>query len=379
MQDLYAFVLGGGILALVGWAAWTLSGGFTTEPARPDTPYQHGLDALLRGDSEEALRAFAETVEIDSDNVDAYLHIGNLLRARGEASRAARVHRELTVRAGLTPAQQRAVREALVLDLIALKQPELAVEEAEELRELDRKNGNSLHVLLRAHEAAGDWDRAFEVRSELARQTGERETRPLARYRSAAGENYFRSGKAREAERQFKSALRLDKNHPAALLRLGDVSYQKGHPERAIIFWKWLARCHPDKAHLVLRRLETAYFERGRFSEMSEAYEELLLRNPGDARILMALARMYVKKGDLDEAARVLDQVLAVEPDSLPARLSLIHVHRRLGDLSRALDEVEVLLKGTPSADVFTCVECGAALDDYWTRCPSCQAWAPVA
>ncbi|HYQ95924.1 MAG TPA: tetratricopeptide repeat protein [Candidatus Eisenbacteria bacterium] len=376
MSDLYAFVLGGGALALVGWAAWTLSGGFTTERPEPDTPYQHGLDAMLRGDSDEALLAFAETVEIDTDNVDAYIHIGNLLRERGEAPRALHVHRELTVRAGQTPSQQRAVREALVLDLIALDRPGQAVEEAEELRELDKKDGRALRILLRAHEAAGDWERAFEVRSELARASGERGVADLARYRSAAGESYLRAGKPREAERQFKNALRLDKNHPAALLRLGDICYDKRHSERAVVFWKWLARAHPDKAHLVLERLETAYFERGRFSEMSQAYEELLTRNPRDARILMALARMYIKKGDLSEAGRVLGQALLIDPESLPARLLLVDVHRRLGDLSRALDEVETLSKGIPLAERFACDACGAAFDEYWTRCPACSAWS---
>ena len=60
------------------------------------------------------------------------------------------------MRAVQTPAQQRAIREGLVLDLIALGRFEEAIEEAEDLREQDRKNGRALHLLLRAHEAAGD-------------------------------------------------------------------------------------------------------------------------------------------------------------------------------------------------------------------------------
>jgi lipopolysaccharide biosynthesis regulator YciM len=378
MSDLSAFVVGGGVLALVGWAAWTLSGGFTTERREPDTPYQQGLDALLRGDTDEALQAFAETVEIDTDNADAYLHIGNLLRERGEPARALHVHRELTVRPGQTPSQQWAAREGLILDLIALDRTDQAVEEAEELRELDRKNDRALRILLRAHEAAGDWERAFEVRSELARAKGERGNGALARYRSAAGESYLRAGKTREAEQQFKSALRLDKNHPAALLRLGDICYGR-RPERAVVLWKGLARNHPDKAHLVLERLETAYFERGRFSEMSQAYEELITLNPRDARILLALARMHIKKGDLSEAVRVLGRALEIEPESLPTRLLLVNVHRRLGDLSRALDEMETLSKEVPGTERFTCAACGAASEEYWTRCPACLAWSPAA
>jgi lipopolysaccharide biosynthesis regulator YciM len=375
IQGIGSFVFWGGVLALVGWAAWTLSGGFTTERPRPDTPFQHGLDALLRGDTGLALRAFTETVEVDTDNLEAYLHIGNILRDKGEAARALRIHRELTVRSGPTPAQERAIREALVLDLIALGRPGEAIEEAQELRESDKKNRRALELLLAAYEAAGDWDHAFEARSELQRTNGGRENGALARYRSAAGETFLREGKPREAERQFKNALRLDKDHPAALLRLGDICYNRDHKERAVVLWKGLARTHPHLAHLVLDRLETAYFERGRFSEMALAYEELLARSPKDARLHLGLAKMHIKKGDLADAGRVLERALEIEPASLPARLLLVNVHRRLGDLSRALDEVEALLRGVPEAERFTCASCGSASEEYWTRCPQCLAW----
>lgn len=376
MSGPLAAVLAGAVLALVGWAAWTLSGGFTADRSAPETPFQRGLNALLRGDRDEALRAFAATVQQDSDNIDAYIHLGNLLRERGEVERAHHLHRELTVRAGLTGAQQRAARESLVLDLIALHRPEQAVEEGRRIRELDRRDPGALRILVRAHEAAGNWDSAFEIRAELARLDGERSGEALARYRAAIGESLIREGRIDEAKRQLKAALHLERNNPAALLRLGDIYYERDRAERAIVLWKGLASAHPDKAHLVLDRLESAYFERGRFSEMGQMYEEMLARNPRDARILVALARMHIKKGDLTEASRALGEALEIDADSLAARLLLVNVYRRRGELSRALDEMETLLRGLEGAERFTCAACGAAADEYWTRCPSCLAWA---
>jgi len=44
-----------------------------------------------------------------------------------------------------------------------------AVEQAEELYDLDRKSGSTLKLLLKAHEAAHDWDQAYETRAEIAR------------------------------------------------------------------------------------------------------------------------------------------------------------------------------------------------------------------
>jgi lipopolysaccharide biosynthesis regulator YciM len=177
----------------------------------------------------------------------------------------------------------------------------------------------------------------------------------------------------------LKEALRLERNQPAALLRLGDIYYARDRAERAIVLWKGLAASHPDKAHLVLDRLESAYFERGRFSEMGQMYEELLARNPRDVRILVAVARMHIRKGDLAEASRALAEALEVDPESLAARLLLVNVHRRRGELSRALDEMETLLRSLEGAERYTCPACGASTDEYWTRCPSCLAWAESA
>jgi lipopolysaccharide biosynthesis regulator YciM len=374
------FLLAGGILALIGWAAWTISRAH--EPIRSgpeDTAYQRALNALLAGEEEQALVELKEAVREDSDNVDAYVHLGNLLRERGEPERALSIHRELTVRAGQTGAQQKAVREGLVLDLIALGRAAEAVEEARALRELDRRNGTSLRLLEKAHEAAGQWERAFEARAERHRLSGERDQEALALYRAAIGETLIRSEKLDEAKHHFKEALRLQRNLPAALLRLGDIYYRHGRTERALLLWRGIADTHPDLAHLVLGRLEVAYFEKGQMSEMGRAYEEILSKNPRDARTLVALARMHAKRGDLGDAQRMLNEALEVDPQSLAARLELSNVHRRRGELTRALDEMEALLRGMGQADAFVCRRCRAPSDEYWVRCPGCGAWAPYA
>lgn len=376
MSDMFTVLMVGGLLAGVGYAAWVLSRDARTEPQKAETPFQRGLNALLAGDREEALQAFTDTVRMDSDNIDAYIHLANLLREKGETERALHLHRELTVRPGQTESQERAVREGLVLDLIAMGRSEDAVEAARTLREMDRRNGSALKLLLKAYEAARDWERAYEIRAEIAKAASERNGEGLARYRSAIGEIYLRDGKLDEAKRQFKAALRLRRDEPAALLRLGDLYYETSHPERATVLWKALAEAHPSFSHLVLERLEASYFEKGRFSEVGQAYEEMLARNPRDVRIQLALARMHLKKGDLTDAGRVLNEALQIEPESIPARLLLADLYRRRSDLGRALDEMESLIRGMGTGETYVCSACGEHSDEYWSRCPQCFAWA---
>lgn len=378
MTQILALFVVVGILAAIGYAAWILSRDAKGPKVKPDPPYERALGALLTGDRDEAVRALVEAVHEDSDNVDAYIHLGNLLREKGEAERAYRIHRELTARAGHAPSRARSIREGLVLDLVALGRAAEAVEEANILRETERKNGHSLRVILKAYEAAGEWERAYEVRSEMLRQSGEREASILARYRASIGEIALRAGAMEEAKRHFKAALKLERDQPVALLRLGDLYYESGHADRATLLWKGLARAHPERAHMVLERLEASFFDRGRFSEMEQTYEELLSHNPRDARIHLALARLHVKRGALDEALRTARGALELAPESAPARLLLAQVLRQRGELPQALDEVETALRGLADGAAPLCGRCGRPFEEYWSRCPHCLAWIPL-
>lgn len=378
MPDLLAVLTVAGVLGTIGYAAWILSRDTSSPKPPADSPYERALVALLAGDRDEALHAFADAVRLDSNNVDAYIHLGNLLREKGEAARAYRIHRELMVRAGHSPSRARAIREGLVLDLVALGKPKEALREAESLRQSERKGGRSLRVLLRAYEAAGEWERAYDVRAELSKQNGSRSSATLARYRAAIGEIHLRGGAVEEAKKHLKAALKHDRQHPVALLRLGDIYYTSGHAERAILLWKGLATAHPAQAHLVLDRLEAAEFERGRFSEMEQTYEEILVHNPRDARVHLALARLRLKRGQVDEAERSIRAALEIAPESAPARLLMVQAHRQRGDLQRALDEVESVLRDLDEGVVISCGRCGRRLEEYWSRCPDCLAWIPL-
>src|SRR5262245_18104217 len=119
MTTLLAVLAVSGFLAAIGYAAWILSRDAAGPKPKPDPPYERALGALLTGDRDEAVAALVEAVREDSGNVDVYIHLGNLLRVKGEPERAYRIHRELTARAGHTPSRSRTIREGMILDLVA--------------------------------------------------------------------------------------------------------------------------------------------------------------------------------------------------------------------------------------------------------------------
>ena len=89
--------------------AITAAGGifayFTRRPKsrkNTDSLYTDALNAMVRGDSDGAMRLLRDVVRQDTDHLDAYLQLGDILREDGNPQQAIKVHHSLTVRPGLS-------------------------------------------------------------------------------------------------------------------------------------------------------------------------------------------------------------------------------------------------------------------------------------
>ena len=83
--------------------------------------YVRALNCMLDGNKEKAMDYLKQSVRLDTNNIDAYLKLGILYRELGQASRAYRIHRELTVRPQLPKSVKVDILKHIVLDLIDLK------------------------------------------------------------------------------------------------------------------------------------------------------------------------------------------------------------------------------------------------------------------
>src|SRR4030066_876652 len=95
--------------------------------------FVEGLMALASGNHKVAYQKFRSVVQQDTENVDAYLMLGNLLRQRGKAEKALQIHKELTIRPSLTEAKRIQVQKSLADDYLAVGQHDRAAEILEEL------------------------------------------------------------------------------------------------------------------------------------------------------------------------------------------------------------------------------------------------------
>ena len=90
--------------------------------------YIAGLRALISNDENTAFVKLKRAVADNTDNVDAYLKLGDLFRNRGQIEKAIRIHRELTIRKKLDAALKPLVWQSLAIDYIQSNKFNLALE-----------------------------------------------------------------------------------------------------------------------------------------------------------------------------------------------------------------------------------------------------------
>ncbi|MBT5440295.1 MAG: hypothetical protein HOK88_03095, partial [Candidatus Marinimicrobia bacterium] len=66
------------------------------QQAKTESIYTDALNAMVRGDKRTALKHLRDVVKQDTNHVDAYLQMGDILREEGNALAAIKIHQSLT-------------------------------------------------------------------------------------------------------------------------------------------------------------------------------------------------------------------------------------------------------------------------------------------
>jgi lipopolysaccharide biosynthesis regulator YciM len=366
------------IVAFVG-LPWLAGRRRERETWDPSGAYLQTIDALLRGRKLEAMEALRRVARRETDNLLAYLRLGDLVRAMGFPDKAERIHTGLLARPAEDPDLTLKVRESLLEDAVAQGHWEDVVRQGEKLRALERKNRVALASLTSAYEARGEWEKAFECLDECSRLDGSGELPRPAQMRIHVAKLHLEQDRTKEARRLLEEAVKADGEEQGRIL-LGDVLAREGEHEKAIELWLEYARRNPEKAGPVFERLERSYFELGRFGDLLQVYERLSQGSPPPAPATIALADMHRRRGRTEEAIHLLESVLSSNPKNRSARRLLVSCLVQNKRTESALRELDLLIRDLPAnSGGTTCPHCHYEGVDLEPKCPRCGAWQPPA
>ena len=301
--------------------------------------YIEALRDLLDGKQEAAFTKLRQVVTDDSNNIDAYLRLGQILRDHSRPEKALDVHKDLTLRGGLTRECKIAILRQLSMDYMALNEIPTAESALKELLSLDSQNRWAYRNLLNIQEKALKWDDAYDTATHLLKLESNKSKKPLARFKYYAGLQLYRKREYHKARVVMKEAIGLDPTYVQAYLTIGDSYYDEKRFEDAVNFWGKLISVVPEQGHQVIDRLKKTLFELGRYGDIVEICQDILKHDPKNLGARRAMAEFYEKKGEVDAATEILEEITEDYPDDYASLMELIRYYLEKGDRKK-LDEL---------------------------------------
>jgi len=337
-------------------------------------PYIEALIALLENDDETAMKKLKETVNLDSDLIDAYIRLGALYRKQGDVPRATQIHQSLTVRPTLKMREEKRVFYALVDDMIAANRKNKAISLLREILKIDRKDTHAREFILKLYEEMGNYADCITIYEEggLKRKDPQR----YAFYYASLAETKLRSITGTDAEKEkeavnlLRKALKISSDSLSALYYLAAYFEQKGDLKKAKEYYRRIVTEHPDQAYLIMPAFEKIHFELGSFDEIIPVYERVFREHPDNFAIGLALAALYEKKNAVEMAREVYGKLSQEYPQNVLASLHLLRSHIDDEPFKEQIKEIEIRLART----VFRCTNCGFDVDEKTFLCPQCHA-----
>jgi len=317
------------------------------QQAKTESIYTYALNAMVRGDKRTALKHLRDVVKQDTNHVDAYLQMGDILREEGNALAAIKIHQSLTVRPNLKNDVKIHIHRSLALDYNQISQLAKARREVELLLKLDKKNLWANEFLLALFEKQKDWDKATQISKIIQKVKQLQDPTQIARFLVLKGMDKHEKGKVDEAIKTFDIAAKTDPNYEKTYLCLGDIYLVKRDLVKAIDNWEKYALLNPENGKMIYSKIEAALFDLGRFSEVEKFYERIVDKDPSNLSALTKLANVLEEKGEHNSALSLVEDALSKNQTSIHAHLMKLKLSLQVSkpnELSNHIDKIIQLL-----------------------------------
>lgn len=167
-----------------------------------------------------------------------------------------------------------------------------------------------------------------------------------AEFHYALGLADYNLNKLRDAEGEFREAVKLDPKHERAKLLLAASRARNGDLSGAASSLQVLAKNHPNEAPYWLSLAEVLeQMDANSWPEALRASRHALALKPGDPAIQFRTAVILLKMRNYAAARPLLEHVVKLAPNNSQAHIALASTYSHLGDQASAHKESEIVAR----------------------------------
>tara|TARA_B100002051_G_scaffold84607_1_gene80807 strand:- start:106 stop:1311 length:1206 start_codon:yes stop_codon:yes gene_type:complete len=331
--------------------------------------YSEGLDMMINGMQRSAYNNFKKIVDMDTNNIKAYLRLGQVLRESGNATNALKIHKGLTIRQNLLFYDKLELYKNISLDYFDLGEMDKAIEQASKILKLDTKNSWAISQQIIYHIKLNNWEKATEYLETFQRVNKVSNPHKLGLFVIQQGRILLNENNFNAARRKFEKALAIDTTLIAAYYFIAEShskesdkyfnraekiddknseEYKKLFDQalvslsNAIPMWIKYSKTKPKQSWMVIHLLKDALFALDRYDELEYILKEIMDQDENNSEVVATLADMYAHKGDLDNALDIVNTSVHKDSNSLIIKLIKLKLLSLNGEfnVSKGLDDI---------------------------------------
>ncbi len=334
--------------------------------------YAEGLDLLITGKRKAAYQNFKEIIQKDSENIKAYLKLGQVLREGGNPANALKIHKGLLHRRSLTHYEKVELHKNLAMDYYQAGKLKSAETELESLLKLEKNNEWAMSQLTTIYRKEQDWKKAGETFEKYGKMTSRDDKHKLSLFKIQEGRVLTQNKQFSDARRIYEDALTINENLAVAYYFIGnsyseesEVEYQKSlktdilhtageEPDymarakellsKAIPMWMRYAELRPESAWMVIHLLKDGLFALDRYPEIEDILKQILKLDEDNIEVIASLSEIYSHRGENVEALELIDSALEQDSTSLIVKLIKMKLQARQekssNEFIRGLDDI---------------------------------------
>ena len=311
--------------------------------------YTEGLDLMVDGYRQGAYENFKKIIATETDNVKAYLKLGQVIREGGNPENALKVHMSLNFRKNLSYYERVELYKNLALDYYKLNDLNQAIDQCKRILKINSKNDWALNKLVFFYQSKGDWLNSKKYLELRLQYSGSKDSHKLSLYKIQEGRAFLQENNFQAARDCFENALIINNDCIIAHYFIGDsfsqesdMAYNKAQKNKtnsnqveyeslitdakdllskAIDNWVDYAKLKPESSWMVIHLLRDALFALDRYNEIELILKDILANDSDNVDIIAALADYYDHMGDSKSALRIIDNGLMKDDSSLLVRL----------------------------------------------------------
>ena len=332
--------------------------------------YAEGLDMLVSGKRISAYKNFKNIIDEDSNNIKAYLRLGQILREGGNAVKALKIHNSLLLRKKMTTYERIELHKNIAMNYYSLENLDKSILEAEKILKIEKDNEWAIHHLISLYKKNNDWMKATEYLKSYFNTVGNRDNHKLALYKiqnariEIENNNFDKAreilekalnieddlGKtySKESSLIYDKAVELENN---GLNSISDkdnynqyVTDAKDNLSKAIPMWIHYLEINPQQSWFVIPLLKDALFSLDRYSELEDIFYKLSEKFPESIEILAALADYYSNKGNLNKAIDIIEKALSQNKDSILVKLIKFKLNIQKNSQNISLNDIDDII-----------------------------------